>query len=112
MKYRVLERLSYDGKIYESGEEIDILEMYVSNLKKRGLIEDIIGKRVEEIKPVDSENTDNGVDVMSGTEETELTEAELSKLNKEKLIELANSKEITINEELTKKEIIKLILGD
>ena len=120
MKYKVIERISYNGKIYDTGEEVEVLEMYVSNLKKRGLIQDVKGTKtevdevVEEVETVETVETVEGENVEKGTEpsQTELTEADLSKLNKDKLIEVADSKGVEVSEELTKKEIIKLILGD
>ena len=107
MKYRVLQRLSYSGRIYNKDENINVLDMYVESLLKRGLIEEIKGNK--ETKEVLKEEVKEAV---KETEATELTGTELSKLNKDKLIELATSKGITVDEELTKKEIIALILGD
>ena len=115
MKYKVIERISYNGKIYDTGEEVEVLEMYVANLKKRGLIQDIKGTKTEETEEtVEETKIVEGENVEKGTEpsQAELTEADLSKLNKDKLIEVANSKGVEVAEELTKKEIIKLILGD
>lgn len=107
MKYRVLQRLSYGGRIYNKDENINVLDMYVESLLKRGLIEEIKGNK--ETKEVLKEEVEEAV---KETEATELTGTELSKLNKDKLIELATSKGIAVDEELTKKEIIALILGD
>ena len=107
MKYRVLQRLSYSGRIYNKDENINVLDMYVESLLKRGLIEEIKGNK--ETKESVKEEVKEPV---KETEATELTATELSKLNKDKLIELATSKGIAVDEELTKKEIIALILGD
>lgn len=107
MKYRVLQRLSYSGRIYNKDENINVLDMYVESLVKRGLIEAIKGNK--ETKETVKEEVKESV---KETEATELTGTELSKLNKDKLIELATSKGIAVDEELTKKEIIALILGD
>ena len=107
MKYRVLQRLSYNGRIYNKDEYINVLDMYVESLLKRGLIEEIKGNK--ETKESVKEEVKEPV---KETEATELTATELSKLNKDKLIELATGKNITVNEDLTKKEIIALILGD
>ena len=107
MKYRVLQRLSYNGRIYNKDEYINVLDMYVESLLKRGLIEEIKGNK--ETKESVKEEVKESV---KETEATELTATELSKLNKDKLIELATSKGIAVDEELTKKEIIALILGD
>ena len=107
MKYRVLKRLSYNGRIYNKDEDINVLDMYVESLLKRGLIEEIKGnKETEEVLKEEVK------EAVKETEATELTGTELSKLNKDKLIELATSKGIAVDEELTKKEIIALILGD
>ena len=107
MKYRVLQRLSYGGRIYNKDENINVLDMYVKSLLKRGLIEEIKGnKETEEVLKEEVK------EAVKETEATELTGTELSKLNKDKLIELATSKGIAVDEELTKKEIIALILGD
>ena len=107
MKYRVLQRLSYNGRIYNKDEDINVLDMYVESLLKRGMIEEIKGNKEakETVK-------DEVKEPVKETEATELTATELSKLNKDKLIELATSKGIAVDEELTKKEIIALILGD
>ena len=107
MKYRVLQRLSYSGRIYNKDENINVLDMYVESLLKRGLIEEIKGNK--ETKESVKEEVKEAV---KETEATELTATELSKLNKDKLIELVTSKGIAVDEELTKKEIIALILGD
>lgn len=107
MKYRVLQRLSYNGRIYNKDENINVLDMYVESLVKRGLIEEIKGNK--ETKEVVKEEIKEPV---KETETPQLTVPELSKLNKDKLIELATSKGIAVDEELTKKEIITLILGD
>ena len=107
MKYRVLQRLSYNGRIYNKDEDINVLDMYVESLLKRGLIEEINGNK--EAKETVKDEVEEPV---KETEATELTATELSKLNKDKLIELATSKGIAVDEELTKKEIIALILGD
>ena len=106
MKYRVLQRLSYSGRIYNKDENINVLDMYVESLLKRGLIEEIKGIAVDEVLKEEVK------EAVKETEATELTGTELSKLNKDKLIELATSKGIAVDEELTKKEIIALILGD
>ena len=107
MKYRVLQRFSYGGRIYNKDENINVLDMYVESLLKRGLIEEIKGnKETEEVLKEEVK------EAVKETEATELTGTELSKLNKDKLIELATSKGIAVDEELTKKEIIALILGD
>ena len=107
MKYRVLQRLSYNGRIYNKDEYINVLDMYVESLLKRGLIEEIKGNK--ETKKILKEEVKKTV---KETKTTESTGTELSKLNKDKLIELATSKGIIVDEELTKKEIIALILGD
>ena len=104
MKYRVLQRLSYNGRIYNKDEYINVLDMYVESLLKRGLI--------EENKETKESVKEEVKEPVKETEATELTATELSKLNKDKLIELATSKGIAVDEELTKKEIIALILGD
>ena len=109
MKYKVLQRLSYNGRIYNKDENINVLDMYVESLLKRGLIEEVKGnKETEEAVKEEVEEP-----VKETVKETpQLTGAELSKLNKDKLIELATAKGITSDEELTKKEIISLILGE
>ena len=107
MKYRVLQRLSYNGRIYNKDEYINVLDMYVESLLKRGLIEEIkVNKGTKEVVKEEVKEP------VKETEATELTATELSKLNKDKLIELATSKGIAVDEELKKKEIIALILGD
>ena len=106
MKYRVLQRLSYSGRIYNKDENINVLDMYVESLLKRGLIEELTNKETKEVLKEEVK------EAVKETEATELTGTELSKLNKDKLIELATSKGIAVDEELTKKEIIALILGD
>lgn len=112
MKYKVLQRLSYNGRIYNKDENINVLDMYVESLLKRGLIEEIKGnKETKEAKEAVKEEVKEPVKE-TVKETPQLTEAELSKLNKDKLIELATSKGIIVDEELTKKEIVALILGD
>ena len=104
MKVKAIKHLVYGGSTYAPGDTIDIIEKeVVEKCKKMKLIED--GETKEEVKTV-------APVTKSAFGEFELASTELSKLNKDKLIELANSKEIVVNEELTKKEIISLILGD
>ena len=80
MKYRVLQRLSYGGRIYNKDENINVLDMYVESLLKRGLIEEIKGnKETEEVLKEEVK------EAVKETEATELTGTELSKLNKDKL---------------------------
>ena len=109
MKYKVLQRLSYNGHIYNKDENINVLDMYVESLLKKELIEEIKGNK--ETKEAVKEEVKEPVKE-TVKETPQLTEAELSKLNKDKLIGLVTSKGIAVDEELTKKEIIALILGD
>lgn len=93
MKFKAIKHLVYGGSTYAPGDTVDIIEKEVmEKCKKMKLIED--GETKVEFG------------------EFELAATELSKLNKDKLIELATDKNITVNEALTKKEIISLILGD
>ena len=119
MKYKVLQRLSYNGRIYNKDETINVLDMYVESLLKRALIEEIKGNKEAvkvEVKVADVTSKEIAREVeetlKETVKETAQTKEELLKLTKDKLIELATSKGITIDEELTKKEIIALILGD
>ena len=120
MKYKVLQRLSYNGRIYNKDETINVLDMYVESLLKRALIEEIKGNKEAvkvEIEAGDVTSKEIAIEVEKALKEAvketpQLTKEELLKLTKDKLIELATSKGITIDEELTKKEIIALILGD
>ena len=93
--------------------------MYVESLLKRELIEEIKGNK-EAVKveisvgDVTSKEIAREVEetLKETVKETAQTKEELPKLTKDKLIELATSKGIIVDEELTKKEIIALILGD
>ena len=93
MNVKILRTFVYDKVFYAAEQEVDFEKEQVEYLNSTSL-----GKIVEVIEGNVSD------------EETNLSEKDYEKLNKKKLVEIARMKEIQVDENMTKKEIIEELL--
>lgn len=93
MNVKILRTFVYDKVFYAAEQEVDFEKEQVEYLNSTSL-----GKIVEVIEGNVSD------------EETNLSEKDYEKLNKKKLVEIARMKDIQVDENMTKKEIIEELL--
>lgn len=93
MNVKILRTFVYDKVFYAAEQEVDFEKEQVEYLNSTSL-----GKIVEVIE----ENISD--------EEENLSEKYYEKLNKKKLVEIARMKDIQVDENMTKKEIIEELL--
>lgn len=93
MNVKILRTFVYDKVFYAAEQEVDFEKEQVEYLNSTSL-----GKIVEVIEGNISD------------EETNLAEKDYEKLNKKKLVEIARMKDIQVDENMTKKEIIEELL--
>ena len=93
MNVKILRTFVYDKVFYAAEQEVDFEKEQVEYLNSTSL-----GKIVEVIEGNISD------------EETNLSEKDYEKLNKIKLVEIARMKDIQVDENMTKKEIIEELL--
>ena len=93
MNVKILMTFVYDKVFYAAEQEVDFEKEQVEYLNSTSL-----GKIVEVIEGNISD------------EETNLSEKDYEKLNKKKLVEIARMKDIQVDENMTKKEIIEELL--
>ncbi len=93
MNVKILRTFVYDKVFYAAEQEVDFEKEQVEYLNSTSL-----GKIVEVIEGNISD------------EETNLSEKDYEKLNKKKLVEIARMKDIQVDENMTKKEIIEELL--
>lgn len=93
MNVKILRTFVYDKVFYAAEQEVDFEKEQVEYLNSTSL-----GKIVEVIEGNISD------------EEMNLSEKDYEKLNKKKLVEIARMKDIQVDENMTKKEIIEELL--
>jgi len=93
MNVKILRTFVYDKVFYAAEQEVDFEKEQVEYLNSTSL-----GKIVEVIEGNISD------------EETNLSEKDYEKLKKKKLVEIARMKDIQVDENMTKKEIIEELL--
>ncbi len=93
MNVKILRTFVYDKVFYAAEQEVDFEKEQVEYLNSTSL-----GKIVEV--------TEGNI----SDEETNLSEKDYEKLNKKKLVEIARMKDIQVDENMTKKEIIEELL--